>query len=77
MVQNYLCFCLTTKHLETKLNHQKQIKFYEIHPKKYSNRYKHFWTLQPVSNLNPLATFIGKFYEPRNDIFQIPAHWTF
>ena len=68
MFKNCLCFCLTSKHLETKLNYHKHIKFYEIHHKSSRNkivknfgvfnRYWHFWTLQPGPNLNPLATYI-------------------
>ena len=37
MFRNLLRFCLTSKHLETKLNYQKHIKFYEFHPK-YSRK---------------------------------------
>ena len=33
------------------------------------NRYWHFWALQPDPNLNPLATFIVYFNEPKNYIF--------
>ena len=53
--------------LETKLNYQKHIQYYEIHQKNQEKngqnfrnfcRYLHFWALKPGPNLYPLATFI-------------------
>ena len=68
MFRNCLRFYLTPKHHETKLNYQKQIKFYEINHNNSRkkivkifgvfSRYQHFWTLQPGPNLNPLATYM-------------------
>ena len=44
MFRNLLRFCLTSKHLENKLNYQKHINFYEIHPKKFKKKNsQHFW----------------------------------
>ena len=33
-------FCMTSKHLETKLNYQKHIKFYEFHQKVQERKIK-------------------------------------
>ena len=38
MFRNLLPFCLTSNHLETKLNYQKHIKYYEIHLKKIKKK---------------------------------------
>ena len=39
------------------------------------NRHWHFWNLQSGPILNPLATYIVYFYQPKNDIFpKTPAH---
>ena len=68
MIINWLCFWLTSKQLETKLNYKKKLwnfmKFILKNSRKTTvklfgifNRYGHFLALQPSPNLNSLATF--------------------
>ena len=53
-------FCLTTKHLETKLNYQKHIKFYEIHKKKAGKKISIFFY-----NFKPFLTLLGPTTSPQ------------
>ena len=85
MFRNLLRFSLTSKHLETKLNYQKHIKFNEIYQKKI------FFFLLLFCEL--LLTILGPTTRPQLESFshlyhvilwtkelyfsKTPVHWTF